>query len=178
MKKRKAAQWLPIQFADVERINHARLLSDSPASWLDAFGYAWVCAHRGAPLTRRQLAAWAGWSQRQAAGVLREVKTRQAAWEASHPGDPGSIQPAEPETIHPSPVNPKGCEVKRSRNDPGSIQDRSDRARGSTSTSTSTSTQDRTRTRASNHPCPLEEDDRITAQDAEQFLARLHSFRR
>ena len=175
--KKKAEQWFPIQFADVERTNHARLLSEAPASWLDAFGYAWVCAHRGAPLTRRQLAAWAGWSQRQAAGVLREVKTRRSAWEASHPSDPGSIQPAEPETIHPSPVNPKGCEAKRSRNDPGSIQDRSDRARGSTSTSTSTSPQDDDQRRAHAREHARQQDDHVTAKDAESFLAQLRALR-
>lgn len=179
-------QWLPVEFADVETLDNARRLSPGPASWLDSFCYAWVKSHRGAPMTRRQLADWAGCSGRQAARVLAEVKARRSAWDASHPGDPGSIQPADPEVIHQSSTIPTGYEAPRSRNDPGTIQERSDRGRGSTSTSTSTGTVSesavgvpslRSRTREPEHARTAEDDDRVTAQDAELFLAQLHARR-
>ena len=180
-------QWLPVEFADVETLDNARRLSTGPASWLDSFCYAWVKSHRGAPMTRRQLADWAGCSGRQAARVIAEVKARRAAWAASHPGDPGSIQPADPEVIHQSSTIPTGYEAPRSRNDPGSIQDRSDRGRGSTSTSTGTGTdqadggspslRSRAREPGPQHARTAEDDDRVTAQDAELFLAQLHARR-
>jgi hypothetical protein len=179
-------QWLPVEFADVETLDNARRLSTGPASWLDSFCYAWVKSHRGAPMTRRQLADWAGSSQRQAARVLAEVKARRSAWAASYPGDPGSGQPVEPEVIQQSSTIPTGYEAPRSRNDPGTIQERSDRGRGTTSTSTSTSTNQpddggcsslRSRAREQARRQQVIDEGLITAEDAAKFIRHLHGRR-
>jgi len=140
-KNTRRAQWMPIEYADIEAMDNERQLNPRRASRLEALCWAWVKAQRGAPLTRRQLAAWAGFSGRQAGQILAEVKARRAAWQEEHSPKRSRIgPPAEPEMIHPHRTIPDTYEAKRSRIGPGSDQDRSDRGRGSTGTGTGTGT--------------------------------------
>ena len=73
-------QWLPVPVEVIENIDNDRRLIDTPASTLDGFAYAWLKSHRGAPLSQRQLARWAGWSKRKASAVLDAVQDAQNDW--------------------------------------------------------------------------------------------------
>ena len=73
-------QWLPVPIGIIETVDNERRLSKAPASTLDGFAYAWMKAQRSAPLTQRQLAAWAGWSKRKATEVLNAVQEAENDW--------------------------------------------------------------------------------------------------
>ena len=76
-----AASWIPIGVDEIEQLDNSRRFADTAASWTDAKLYAWLKAYRGAPLTPRQLADWAGWSRRQAGYLLDTVEAQRADWD-------------------------------------------------------------------------------------------------
>ena len=83
-----AASWIPIGVDEIEQLDNSRRFADTAASWIDAKLYAWLKAYRGAPLTPRQLADWAGWSRRQAGYLLDTVESQRADWGERFGGDP------------------------------------------------------------------------------------------
>ena len=124
-------QWIPIPIEVIESVDNDRRISDCPASTLDGFSYAWLKSHRGAPLSQRQLAAWAGWSKRKAAAVLNAVQEAQNEW-----ADQKRTKTAPPAATEngPSHANDSdnlrhGADQERTTNGPVSDQKRTDRAR-------------------------------------------------
>jgi hypothetical protein len=124
-------QWIPIPVEVVESVDNDRRLSDCPASTLDGFAYAWLKSHRGAPLSQRQLAGWAGWSKRKASAVLNAVQEAENDW-----ADQKRTKSAPPVATEngPAHVNDSDnlrndADQERTRNGPETVQKRTDRAR-------------------------------------------------
>ena len=124
-------QWLPVPIGIIETVDNERRLSTEPASMLDGFAYAWLKAQRGAPLSQRQLAAWAGWTKRKATEVLNAVQEAGNEWadqKRSKNGPPARTKNGPPKAkdskqLEESPIH------KRTTNGPDLIQKRTDRAR-------------------------------------------------
>ena len=124
-------QWIPIPIEVIESVDNDRRISDCPASTLDGFSYAWLKSHRGAPLSQRQLAAWAGWSKRKAAAVLNAVQEAQNEW-----ADQKRTKTAPPAATQNGPAHANdsdnlrhGADQERTKNGPDPDQKRTDRAR-------------------------------------------------
>jgi len=161
--------WHPMpQALTVDLLAH-RWTPDHPAPEAVGFMVALDRMRAGHPWSIRRLATWAGWTRHRAHRVRDSARAYLTTWEDRTQPDTTSRPP-----IPNNPSNIRG----RTGQKPDKKRTIPDITRADLQSQEQNSTQDRTRTRASNHPCPLEEDDRITAQDAEQFLARLHSFRR
>ena len=124
-------QWIPIPVEVVEAIDNDRRVSDTPASTLDGFAYAWLKSHRGAPLSQRQLASWARWSKRKASAVLNAVQEAERDWVDQKRTKTG---PAVATENGPAQFNNDGnlhqqADHERTRNGPKPDQNRTDRAR-------------------------------------------------
>ena len=126
-------QWEPIPIAIIETVDNERRLTNGPASALDAFAYAWLKAQRGAPLSQRQLAAWAGWSKRRAADTLNAVQQASLDWV-----DQKRTKTAPAVTTQNGPPKPsknkdiqQSADHKRTTNGPNPDQKCTDRARSS-----------------------------------------------
>ena len=122
-------QWLPVPVEVIENIDNDRRLIDTPASTLDGFAYAWLKSHRGAPLSQRQLARWAGWSKRKASAVLDAVQDAQNDW-----ADQKRTKSAPPVATQNGPAEVNNgarlhdsADHKRTTNGPVSDQKRTDR---------------------------------------------------
>lgn len=137
------APWMPIPFDHIEQVDNARKLTKHPASYLDGFAYAWMKAERGAPLTRRQLAQWAEWSQHRARACLRDVKERRNEWRFTQkppPSRAGSVTPKRPSITHEYDHLEPFSDHENAPKRPERNHETTDRACGSTSTTTTTDT--------------------------------------
>ena len=126
-------QWEPIPIAIIETVDNERRLTDSPASTLDGFAYAFLKAQRGAPLSQRQLAAWANWSKRRAADTLNAVQKAQEDWadqKRTKNAPPVATQNGPPK-LNDSAQLEQSLDHKRTTNGPIPDQKRTDRARTS-----------------------------------------------
>ena len=124
-------QWEPIPVAIIEQVDNERKTAEGPASTIDAFSYAWLKSHRGAPLSQRQLAAWAGWSKRRAATVLNAVQEAQEEWagqKRTKSAPPAATQNGPPKPNDTKDLQPN-ADHKRTTNGPVSDQKCTDRAR-------------------------------------------------
>ena len=124
-------QWLPIPISEIEKIDNDRRLTDTPASTLDGFAYAWLKAYRGAPLSQRQLAQWASWSKRKATDVLNAVISCQHDWmdqKRSKNGPPVGTKNEPAQSNDPAQLA-DSADQDRTRSGPDPIQKRTDRAR-------------------------------------------------
>ena len=126
-------QWLPVPIGIIEAVDNERRLSKAPASTLDGFAYAWMKAQRGAPLTQRQLASWAGWSKRKATEVLNAVQEAENDW-----ADQKRTKNAPAARTKNGPPKPndnnnlqQSLDQERTRNGPDPIQKCTDRRRPS-----------------------------------------------
>ena len=126
-------QWMPIPVEVIEAVDNDRRLNECQASTLDGFAYAWLKSHRGAPLSQRQLAAWAGWSKRKAAEVLSAVREAQDQWadQKRTKNAPTATTENGPAHVNDSDNLRQQADQKRTRNGPLSDQKRTDRARES-----------------------------------------------
>ena len=137
------APWMPIPFDHIEQVDNDRKLTKHPASYLDGFAYAWMKAERGAPLTRRQLAQWAEWSQHRARACLRDVKERRNEWRFTQkppPNKPGSVTQKRPPITHEYDHLEPFSDHENSSKRPERNHETTYRARGSTNTTTTTTT--------------------------------------
>ena len=127
----KMKQWMPIPVEVIEAVDNERRLFDCQASTLDGFAYAWLKSHRGAPLSQRQLAAWAGWSKRKAAAVLNAVQEAQDQWadQKRTKNAPAAATQNGPAHANDSDNLRHDADHERTRNGPVSDQKRTDRAR-------------------------------------------------
>ena len=126
-------QWLPVPIGIIETVDNERRLSKAPASTLDGFAYAWMKAQRSAPLTQRQLAAWAGWSKRKATEVLNAVQEAENDWADQKRTKNAPAASTKNGPPKPSNLNslPQKMDQERTRNGPETDQERTDRARPS-----------------------------------------------
>ena len=124
-------QWMPIPVEVIEAVDNDRRLNECQASTLDGFAYAWLKSHRGAPLSQRQLAAWARWSKRKAAEVLSAVREAQDQWadQKRTKNAPTATTENGPAHVNDSDNLHQQADQKRTRNGPLSDQKRTDRAR-------------------------------------------------
>ena len=124
-------QWIPIPVEVVESVDNDRRISECQASTLDGFSYAWLKSHRGAPLSQRQLAAWAGWSKRKAAAVLNAVQEAENNWadQKRTKSAPAAATQNGPVHSNDSDKLRHGADQERTTNGPVSDQKRTDRAR-------------------------------------------------
>ena len=127
-------QWEPIPIAVIETVDNERRLTDTTASTLDGFAYAFLKAQRGAPLSQRQLASWANWSKRRAADTLNAVQKAQNDWldqKRTKNAPPVETQNGPPNSNNYAQLE-QSLDHKRTTNGPISDQKRTDRARTST----------------------------------------------
>ena len=126
-------QWIPIPIEVVESVDNDRRISGCQASTLDGFSYAWLKSHRGAPLSQRQLAAWAGWSKRKAAAVLNAVQEAENDWadQKRTKSAPTAATQSGPAHVNDSDNLRHDADQERTTNGPVSDQKRTDRAGGS-----------------------------------------------
>ena len=124
-------QWEPIPVAIIEQVDNERRTAEGPASTIDGFAYAWIKLQRGAPLSQRQLAAWAGWSKRRAASVLNAVQEAREQWadqKRTKTAPPAATQNGPPKPNNPKALQPS-ADHKRTTNGPDPDQKCTDRAR-------------------------------------------------
>ena len=126
-------QWMPIPVEVIEAVDNDRRLVECQASTLDGFAYAWLKSHRGAPLSQRQLAAWAGWSKRKAAAVLNAVQEAEDQWadQKRTKNAPTAATENGPVDVNDSDNLRHDADQERTRNGPVLDQKRTDRAGGS-----------------------------------------------
>ena len=124
-------QWMPIPVEVIEAVDNDRRLVECQASTLDGFAYAWLKSHRGAPLSQRQLAAWAGWSKRKAAAVLNAVQEAEGQWadQKRTKNAPTAATENGPVHVNDSDNLRHDAGHERTTNGPVSDQKRTDRAR-------------------------------------------------
>ena len=124
-------QWLPVPIGIIETVDNERRLSKAPASTLDGFAFAYLKAQRGAPLTQRQLASWAGWSKRKATEVLNAVQEAKNAWADQKRTKNGPAVRTKNGPPKPNDTNnlQQSLDQERTRNGPDPIQKCTDRAR-------------------------------------------------
>jgi len=124
-------QWLPIPISEIEKIDNDRRLTDTPASTLDGFAFAYLKSYRGAPLSQRQLAQWAGWSKRKATDVLNAVQQCQQSWadQKRSKNGPAVGTKNEPDQSNDPAQLADSADQERTRSGPDPIQKRTDRAR-------------------------------------------------
>ena len=124
-------QWIPIPVEVVEAMDNDRRVSDTPASTLDGFAYAWLKSHRGAPLSQRQLASWARWSKRKASAVLNAVQEAENQWvdqKRTKTAPAVTTENGPAEFSNGGNLQPQ-ADHERTRNGPDPDQNRTDRAR-------------------------------------------------
>lgn len=96
MKKR----WQPLPMAVASTVLKSTWNKQHPAPKAVAYLWVWALLDRCSPVTRRELAAWAGWSEWKARGLLDEVSADFQEWQKCPP----KTAQKPPRTAQPDPV--------------------------------------------------------------------------
>jgi hypothetical protein len=160
-------QWVKADSLLVERLGYG-WTKENPAPWEVGLVFAMGRIANGGRLSIRDLAAYMGWSKRRGWECLTEAKARHSDL-YSERDTRRDTPPQQSRTLAPKsgadPGHLTGARGVRSDSDP-SLES----AVGVPSS--------RSRAHEAEHARTAEDDDRVTAQDAELFLAQLHARRR